>query len=94
MWLVSRSTLAAASESLLRFVLLHDMGHRRYRHLLLSTLAGWAWVVIGLCTSHAVIRRAAPLMTSSLKMELPKVAAAKPHTIAASLGVYVSPLRK
>jgi STE24 endopeptidase len=53
--LMSRATLAAASDSLLRFVLLHDLGHRRYHHLLLSTLAGWAWVVLGLCISHAVI---------------------------------------
>lgn len=53
--LVSRSTLSAASDSLLRFVLLHDLGHRRYHHILLSTLAGWAWVVMGLCGGHAVI---------------------------------------
>jgi Zn-dependent protease with chaperone function len=59
-WLVSRSTLAAASDGLLRFVLLHDLGHRRYHHLLLSTLGGWAWAVLGLCASHAVIVRVAP----------------------------------
>jgi Zn-dependent protease with chaperone function len=59
-WLVSRSTLSGASDELLRFVLLHDLGHRRYHHLLLSTLAGWAWAVLGLCASHAVILRASP----------------------------------
>jgi Zn-dependent protease with chaperone function len=59
-WLVSRSALTAASDDLLRFVLLHDLGHRRYHHLLLSTLAGWAWAVLGLCASHAVIHRASP----------------------------------
>jgi Zn-dependent protease with chaperone function len=59
-WLVSRSALAAASDAVLRFALLHDLGHRRYRHLLLSTLAGWAWVTLGLCASHAIIRRVSP----------------------------------
>ena len=55
--LISRSTLSAASDSLLRFVLLHDLGHRRYQHILLSTLAGWAWVALGLCAGHGVILR-------------------------------------
>jgi Zn-dependent protease with chaperone function len=53
--MISRSTLQAASDSLLRFVLLHDLGHRRYHHNLLSALAGWAWVIIGIAISDRVI---------------------------------------
>ena len=53
--MISRSTLERASDTLLRFVTLHDLGHRRYHHNLLSVLAGWAWVVTGLAISHAVI---------------------------------------
>jgi Zn-dependent protease with chaperone function len=53
--LISRSTLTLASDRLLRFVLRHDLGHQRYHHNLLSTLAGWAWVVIGLALSDRVI---------------------------------------
>jgi len=53
--LISRSTIERASDQLLRFVLLHDLGHRRYHHNLLSALAGWAWVVIGLALSDRVI---------------------------------------
>jgi Zn-dependent protease with chaperone function len=56
-YLISRSTLESAGDGLLRFVLLHDLGHRRYHHNLLATLAGWAWVVIGLAVSHACIPR-------------------------------------
>jgi Zn-dependent protease with chaperone function len=44
-----------ASDTLLRFVLLHDLGHRRFHHNLLSALAGWAWVVMGLVVGHEVI---------------------------------------
>ena len=58
--LLSRSTLTAATDSLLRFVLLHDLGHKRYHHLLLSTLAGWAWVVLGLWISDDVIAKFSP----------------------------------
>jgi Zn-dependent protease with chaperone function len=53
--MISRSTLERASDTLLRFVTLHDLGHRRFHHNLLSVLAGWAWVVVGLAVSHAVI---------------------------------------
>jgi len=53
--LVSRSTVERASDGLLRFVLLHDLGHRRFHHNLLSALAGWAWVVLGLAVSDRVI---------------------------------------
>jgi len=53
--LISRATIERASDKLLRFVLLHDLGHRRYHHNLLSALAGWAWVVIGLAVSDRVI---------------------------------------
>jgi Zn-dependent protease with chaperone function len=53
--LISRATVERASDGLLRFVLLHDLGHRRYHHNLLSALAGWAWVVIGLVVSDHVI---------------------------------------
>ena len=53
--LVSRPTLEVSSDRLLRFVLLHDLGHRRFHHNLLSALAGWAWVVIGLAVSDRVI---------------------------------------
>jgi Zn-dependent protease with chaperone function len=54
-YLISRSTLELASDRLLRFVLLHDLGHRRYHHNLLAALAGWAWVVIGLALSDRII---------------------------------------
>ena len=54
-FLISRSTLELASDRLLRFVLLHDLGHRRYHHNMLSALAGWAWVVIGLVLSNQII---------------------------------------
>lgn len=54
-FMVSRSTLELASDALLRFVILHDLGHRRYHHNLLAVLAGWAWVVMGLVVSHEVI---------------------------------------
>ncbi|HEY7115730.1 MAG TPA: M48 family metalloprotease [Tepidisphaeraceae bacterium] len=53
--LVSRATVELASDTLLRFVLLHDLGHRRYHHNLLAALAGWAWVVIGLAVGDHVI---------------------------------------
>jgi Zn-dependent protease with chaperone function len=53
--LISRSTLELASDRMLRFVLLHDLGHRRYHHNLLSALAGWAWVIIGLALSDRII---------------------------------------
>lgn len=53
--MVSRSTLELASDVMLRFVLLHDLGHRRFHHNLLSALAGWAWVVMGLVVGHEVI---------------------------------------
>jgi Zn-dependent protease with chaperone function len=53
--LISRATLVAASDAVLRFVLRHEAGHRRYHHLLLSTLAGWAWVVTGLVISQRII---------------------------------------
>jgi Zn-dependent protease with chaperone function len=53
--LISRATLVAAGDPVLRFVLRHEAGHRRYHHLLLSTVAGWAWVVIGLVLSHRII---------------------------------------
>jgi Zn-dependent protease with chaperone function len=53
--LISRSTLELGSDAMLRFVLLHDTGHQRDHHNLLSALAGWAWIVIGLVISHAVI---------------------------------------
>lgn len=61
--LISRAALTAASDSLLRFVLVHDLGHRRYHHILLSTLAGWAWVAIGLCVSDVAIVHVAPFTT-------------------------------
>lgn len=53
--LISRSTLELATDPMLRFVLRHDLGHQRYHHNLLSALAGWAWIVIGLVISHSVI---------------------------------------
>jgi Zn-dependent protease with chaperone function len=72
-YLISRSTLASASDGLLRFVLLHDLGHRRYHHNLLAALAGWAWVVIGLAASHLCIPRlafASPLYVPFLALAL------------------------
>ena len=54
-YLISRSTLTSASDALLRFVLLHDLGHKRYHHNLLAALAGWAWVSLGLTASHWLI---------------------------------------
>jgi Zn-dependent protease with chaperone function len=54
-FMISRSTLEGASDALLRFVLLHDLGHRRYHHNLLAALAGWAWVVIGIVVGDRLI---------------------------------------
>jgi Zn-dependent protease with chaperone function len=69
--LVSRSTLESASDALLRFVLLHDLGHWRFHHNALSALAGWAWVVLGLCVSHAVISAGAtPVYVAYLALTL------------------------
>jgi Zn-dependent protease with chaperone function len=59
--LLSRSTLNGASESVLRFVLRHDLGHRHYHHLLLATLAGWAWAALGLLVSDSLIEHVSPL---------------------------------
>lgn len=56
--LLSRSTIDLASDPLLRFIVLHEIGHRRFHHILLSTLAGWAWTVIGLAACDAVIHLA------------------------------------
>ncbi len=52
---ISQAALALASDNLLRFVMLHDLGHRRYHHPLLSTLAAWAVVCGGLAASDAAI---------------------------------------
>lgn len=54
-FMISRATLELASDAMLRFVLLHDLGHRRYHHNLLSAVAGWAWVAMGLVVGHEVI---------------------------------------
>jgi Zn-dependent protease with chaperone function len=54
-FMISRATVELASDTMLRFVLLHDLGHRRFHHNLLSALAGWAWVVMGLVVGHEVI---------------------------------------
>ena len=37
-----------ATPATLRFILLHELAHRRYHHLLLATLASWAYVATGL----------------------------------------------
>ena len=58
--LLSRSTLTDASDSVLRFVLRHDAGHRYYHHPLMATLTGWAWVVLGLVLGDRVIQRFSP----------------------------------
>ena len=58
--LLSRSTVTAASDHLLRFILLHELGHKRFHHVLLATLVGWAWVIIGLCACHMAIGRFSP----------------------------------
>ena len=50
--LLSRSTVTSASDNLLHFILLHELGHVKYHHTLLSTLAGWAWAVIGLIATE------------------------------------------
>lgn len=57
--LISRATLIAASDTVLRFVLRHEAGHRRYHHVLLSAIAGWAWVMVGLALSDRIIPRPA-----------------------------------
>lgn len=54
MLFISRSTIELASDALLRFVLLHEMGHRRMRHELCATLVGWAWIVAGVVLCHFV----------------------------------------
>jgi STE24 endopeptidase len=61
--LISRSTLSSASDEMLRFVLLHEMGHRRHHHVLLATLSAWAWLVLGLCVSNLVMQRFSPQST-------------------------------
>jgi Zn-dependent protease with chaperone function len=53
--LISRATIELASDRVLRFVLLHELGHRRYHHILLATLAGWAWTCIGLVVADGLI---------------------------------------
>ena len=53
--LISRSAVELGSDAMLRFVLKHDLGHRRYHHNLLAALAGWAWVVIGLVLSDRLL---------------------------------------
>lgn len=57
MLLISRATLELGSDALLRFVLLHELGHRRYHHLLLSTLAAWGYATAGLVFCDAAIIR-------------------------------------
>jgi Zn-dependent protease with chaperone function len=57
--LVSRSTLSA-SDPMLRFVLLHEMGHRRHHHILLATLTGWSWLMLGLVISSDVMQHFSP----------------------------------
>ena len=51
---------------MLRFLLLHELGHRRYHHLLLSTLAGWACATIGLVCCDATIIRLSPTSPGSI----------------------------
>jgi STE24 endopeptidase len=58
--LISRSTLTAASDEMVRFVLLHEMGHRRHHHVMLATLSAWAWLVLGLCMGNLVMQRFSP----------------------------------
>jgi STE24 endopeptidase len=45
--LISRSTIHSASDNLLRFLLLHEIGHRRLQHVFLATLIGWLWIAGG-----------------------------------------------
>jgi Zn-dependent protease with chaperone function len=58
--LMSRSTLTSASDEMIRFVLLHEVGHRRHHHVLLATLSAWAWLVLGLCLGNIVMQRFSP----------------------------------
>ena len=64
--LISRATLELGSDAMLRFVLLHELGHRRYHHLLLSTLAVWAYATIGLVCCDAAIVRLSPMSPGSI----------------------------
>jgi len=63
--LISRPTVELGSDALLRFVLLHEMGHRRFRHLVLSALVGWVWVSAGLVLGDAIIGRRTTGMVGS-----------------------------
>lgn len=71
--LISRSTIELASETLMRFVLLHELGHRRHRHVLLATLIGWAWIVAGVALCDVIApanTRATPVFIAWLAMTL------------------------
>jgi len=71
--LISRPTIELASNALLRFVLLHEMGHRRFHHLLLGSLLGCAFVTTGLIVGDLLISRFAPGSLAS-PMYIPRLA--------------------
>ncbi|HEX2972478.1 MAG TPA: M48 family metalloprotease [Tepidisphaeraceae bacterium] len=58
--LISRSTIELGSDAVLRFVLLHEMGHRHLHHLLVSVFIGWVWVILGLVAGNAIVSRLVP----------------------------------
>lgn len=63
--LISRSTIELGSDAVLRFVLLHEMGHRQQHHLLVSTFIGWIWVAAGLLIGDQIVARLAPNVSGS-----------------------------
>ena len=65
MLLISQAALELGSDAMLRFVLLHELGHRRYHHLLLSTLAAWGYATAGLVFCDAIIIRLAMIELGS-----------------------------
>ena len=71
--LISRPTVELGSDSLLRFVVLHEMGHRRFCHLLIGALIAWAWIVAGLVIGDAILRHWAPF-TIGLPTYVPRLA--------------------
>jgi len=53
--LLSRPTLLVADDTVLRLVLLREIGRSRCHHMLISALAGWVSVAAGLAISNLII---------------------------------------
>jgi Zn-dependent protease with chaperone function len=53
--MISQSTIDRASATLLRYLLMHELGHRRMHYNLVATLVGWLWMFGGIAASERVI---------------------------------------